>query len=152
MTGWYASFRVANPSLPKEHRGHYSFRRIPVAHWDNGYGWVSVAEHQKHPGHLMRADEVRFANWEFMGYYPLQHLIGVLPGAGWSARYADMDGSGGHGDSPILAWLIYDDGDVKAFDMSIDGAGSDPCEMANFVQLVPPGDDSADNEPEADAA
>lgn len=152
MTGWYASYRVANPTLPKEHRGHYSFRKIPVAYWEDGYGWVSVAEHQKHPGHLMRADEVRFVNWEFMGYYPRQRLVTALPGAGWFARYADMDGSGGYGDSPILAWLIYDDGDIKAFDMSIDGCGGDPCEMSNFVQLVPPGDVSDNDATEADAA
>lgn len=143
MTGWYASYRVANPALPKGHPGYYSLRKIPVAYWDHGYGWVSVAEHQKHPGHLMRANEVRFTTWEFMGYYPkAQTVVAALPGAGWSAEYKADDGS--TFTSPLVAWLIFDDGEVRAADMGSDGYGDNPCESGNFVRLVGPDEESGD--------
>jgi hypothetical protein len=148
-TGWYASYRVTNPNIPEGTPGSSYFNRVPVAYWEDGCGWVSVAQYQKQPGHLMRADEVRFANWEFRGYYPDNKIVAVLPGGGWSARYTDMDGSGGHGDSPILAWLVREDGAVTAFDMSVDGCGGDPCEMSNFDQLVPPNE--AEQTVEADS-
>lgn len=144
MTSWHATYRVTNPAIPEGKPGHYSSREIPVAYWENGYGWVSVASHQKQPGHLMRADEVRFLNWEFQGYYPGRQVVAALPGAGWSARYADMDGSGGEGDSPLVAWLVFDDGEVRPVDMGTDGWGDNPCDAGNFVRLIPPGGEVPD--------
>lgn len=136
MTGWYASYRVANPSLPKEHPGHFSFRRVPVAYWDNGIGWVSVAEYQKQPGHLMQANQVRFNNWEFVGYYTEQKIVTALPGSGWAAEYAGDDGN--PFTSPLVAWLVFDDGEVRPVGMGSDGYGDNPCESGNFIRLVGP--------------
>ena len=142
MTGWSAIYRVANPAIPKGKLGHYSTEKVPVAYWEDGYGWVSVATHQKYPGHLMRADEVRFTNWEFQGYLPGRHVVAALPGAGWSARCTDDDGTSD--DSPLLAWIVFDDGEIKPVWMGVDGYGDNPCDFGNFVELVPPGSEASD--------
>lgn len=148
MTGWHATYRVTNPAIPEGKRGRYSWQEVPVAYWEDGYGWVSVASHQKRPGHLMRADEVRFANWEFQGYYPGRKVIAALPGAGWSAKFADDDDDasddGASSNIPLVAWVVFDDGEVKPVWMGVDGYGDDPCSFGNFVCLVPPGGEVPD--------
>lgn len=147
MTGWHATYRIINPAIPKGERGHCSWRELPVAYWSDGYGWVSAADYQTRPEHLVRADEVRFLNWEFQGYHPSRKVVAALPATGWSARYSnEWEDPDNHGtaDSPLVAWIAYDDGEVRPIDMGTDGWGHNPCDLGNFVCLVPPGGEVPD--------
>ena len=142
MTEWEALYRYTNPEISEGAPGRSWTNKLPVAYFDkDGIGWVSAASHEKTPGHLRPATDVRFAGWEFRGYYPVRRVIAAIPGGGWTAMYGDgggEEGGDGYG-SLLVAWLVYDDGEIKPMDAGSDGYVDDPTGMANFLRLDEPG-------------
>ncbi|WP_051722500.1 hypothetical protein [Streptomyces albus] len=63
-------------------------------------------------------------------------VIAALPGNGWRAEYRNDDGS--VHSSPIVAWLVYDDGSVKPADTDGDAYVDFPTTVSNFTRIYHP--------------
>ncbi|MFH0244441.1 hypothetical protein ACGRHY_18955 [Streptomyces sp. HK10] len=63
-------------------------------------------------------------------------VVAALPGDGWRAEYRDDDGT--VHSSPVVAWLVYDDGSVKPADTDRDGYVDFPTTVSNFVRIYRP--------------
>lgn len=63
-------------------------------------------------------------------------VVAAIPGGGWLAEYRNDDGS--PFTSPIVAWLVYADGNVTPVDAGADGWVDTVTDALNFVRLIPP--------------
>lgn len=68
-------------------------------------------------------------------------VVAALPGNGWRAVYRLADGT--EASSPIVAWLVHQDGDVQPVDVDSDGITDNPKGASNFVRLLHPDEETS---------
>jgi hypothetical protein len=67
-------------------------------------------------------------------------VVGAVPGGEWRVEYRNDDGT--VHSSPIVAWLVYDDGSVKPTDSDGTGYVDDPTTVGNFTRIYHPSEET----------
>lgn len=60
-------------------------------------------------------------------------IVQIIPGTGWRAHYRRPEGS--TFSSPIVAWALLANGDVRALDVDQTGLTDYVDQLANFVRI-----------------
>lgn len=61
------------------------------------------------------------------------HIVQIIPGTGWWAHYSHDDGDSSS--SPIVAWALLANGDVRALDTDRNGDVDFATDITNFERI-----------------